>query len=306
MTYTIKVKEEIVKNEINDNEKIWELSGFVRFASVIKDKITITLENASITRRIYKHFKEIFNVQPKIIIRNQKRFRIKQIYILEINEKVNYILKFLTIMDNKKKILPSEYELTNDEEKIAYLQGVFLASGTINDPASSSYHLEIVTEMNREAIYITKLFKELNIIAKHIKRNSKYMVYIKNAEVISDIIRMFKAINSYFYFEDIRIYRDHKNMVNRLNNCEIANQEKSINTGLKQLEEIKFLKDHDLYSLLDENTKIVLEYRERYPESSLKELSDIISMETDYKIGKSGVNHHFIKIRNFINKYKNK
>ena len=93
MTYTIKVKEEIVKNEINDNEKIWELSGFVRFASVIKDKITITLENASITRRIYKHFKEIFNVQPKIIIRNQKRFRIKQIYILEINEKVNYILK---------------------------------------------------------------------------------------------------------------------------------------------------------------------------------------------------------------------
>jgi len=306
MTYTIKVKEEIVKNEINDNEKIWELSGFVRFASVIKDKITITLENASITRRIYKHFKEIFNVQPKIIIRNQKRFRIKQIYILEINEKVNYILKFLTIMDNKKKILPSEYELTNDEEKIAYLQGVFLASGTINDPASSSYHLEIVTEMNREAIYITKLFKELNIIAKHIKRNSKYMVYIKNAEVISDIIRMFKAINSYFYFEDIRIYRDHKNMVNRLNNCEIANQEKSINTGLKQLEEIKFLKDHDLYSLLDENTKIVLEYRERYPESSLKELSDIISMETDYKIGKSGVNHHFIKIRNLINKYRNK
>ena len=132
------------------------------------------------------------------------------------------------------------------------------------------------------------------------------MVYIKNAAVISDIIRMFKAINSYFYFEDIRIYRDHKNMVNRLNNCEIANQEKSINTGLKQLEEIKFLKDHDLYSLLDENTKIVLEYRERYPESSLKELSDIISMETDYKIGKSGVNHHFIKIRNFINKYKNK
>jgi len=256
--------------------------------------------------RIYKHFKEIFNVQPKIIIRNQKRFRIKQIYILEINEKVNYILKFLTIMDNKKKILPSEYELTNDEEKIAYLQGVFLASGTINDPASSSYHLEIVTEMNREAIYITKLFKELNIIAKHIKRNSKYMVYIKNAEVISDIIRMFKAINSYFYFEDIRIYRDHKNMVNRLNNCEIANQEKSINTGLKQLEEIKFLKDHDLYSLLDENTKIVLEYRERYPESSLKELSDIISMETDYKIGKSGVNHHFIKIRNLINKYRNK
>lgn len=306
MTYTTKVKEEIVKNDINDAEKICELSGFLRFSAIIKNNITITLENASVTRRIYKNIKEIFNIQPKIIIRNQKRFRVRQIYIIEINDKVDYILKFLNIMENKKKILPSNFFLTNREEKIAYLEGVFLATGTVNDPASSGYHLEIVTDMNREAIFLTSLFKDLDIIAKHIKRNSKYMVYIKNAEVISEIIRMFKATNSYFYFEDIRIYRDHKNMVNRLNNCEIANQEKTINTGLKQLEDIKYLKENDLYSLLEDSTKIVLEYREKYPEVSLKELADIITMETDYTIGKSGVNHHFIKIRNLIKKHKEK
>ena len=209
-------------------------------------------------------------------------------------------------MENKKKILPNEFFLTNNEEKTAYLQGVFLATGTINDPASSGYHLEIVTDMNREAIYITKLLKDLGINAKHIKRNSKYMVYIKNAETISDIIRMFKATNSYFYFEDIRIYRDHKNMVNRLNNCEIANQEKTINTGLKQVADIEYIKSNDLISLLDETTKIIIEYREKYPEASLKELADIISMETDYKIGKSGVNHHFIKIKNLVKKHKEK
>ena len=164
----------------------------------------------------------------------------------------------------------------------------------------------IVTDMNREAIYITKLLKDLGINAKHIKRNSKYMVYIKNAETISDIIRMFKATNSYFYFEDIRIYRDHKNMVNRLNNCEIANQEKTINTGLKQIADIEYLKSNDLLSLFDDTTKIVIEYREKYPEVSLKELADIISMETDYTIGKSGVNHHFIKIKNLVKKHKEK
>ena len=306
MTYTTRIKEEIVKSDINNSEKICELSGYIRFAAVIKDSINITLENASVTRRIYKHIKEIFNIQPRITVRNQKRFRIKQIYILEINEKVEYILHFLNIIENKKKILPTEYFLTNKEEKIAYLQGIFLASGTINDPASSGYHLEIVTNMSREAVYVTNLFRELGIMAKHIKRNSKYMVYIKNAEVISEIIRMFKATTSYFYFEDIRIYRDHKNMVNRLNNCEIANQEKTINTGLKQLEDIKYLKDNDLYSLLDDSTRIVLDYREKYPETSLKELADIISLETDYTIGKSGVNHHFIKIRNLIKKHKEK
>ena len=304
MTYTTRVKEEISKTELNENEKICELSGFIRFAANIKDNITITLENASVTRRVYINIKELFGICPKITIRNQRRFRIKQIYILEIKEKVSYILKFLNIMEGNKKILPNEYFLTNKEEKIAYLKGVFLAVGTINDPASSGYHLEIVTDMNREAVFITNLFKDLEINAKHLKRNSKYMVYIKNAEVIGDIIKMFNAINSYFYFEDIRIYRDHKNMVNRLNNCEIANQEKAITTGLKQLEDIKYLKEQDLYSLLDDSTKIVLDYREKYPESSLKELADIISMETDYKIGKSGVNHHFIKVKNLIKKHK--
>lgn len=306
MTYTTRVKEEIVKSDINGSEKICELSGFMRYAAIINDNISITLENASVTRRIYKHIKEIFNIQPRIIIRNQKRFRVKQIYILEINEKVEYILKYLNVYENKKKLLPNEYFLSSKEEKIAYLQGVFLASGTINDPASSGYHLEIVTDMNREAIYITNLFKDIGITAKHIKRSSKYMVYIKNAEVISEIIRMFKATTSYFYFEDIRIYRDHKNMVNRLNNCEIANQEKSINTGLKQLEDIRYLKENGLYNLLEETTKIVLDYREKYPETSLKELADIITMETDYTIGKSGVNHHFIKVRNLIKKHKEK
>lgn len=303
MTYTTRIKEEITKNSLSENEKICELSGFIRFGANIKDNITITLENATVARRIYTNIKEIFNIRPKIIIRNQRRFRIKQIYILEINEKVATITEYLNLTEGSKKILPDSYFLTTKEEKVAYLEGVFLAIGTINDPATGGYHLELVTNMLREAVYLTNLLGELDISAKHIKRNSKYMIYIKNAEVIGDIIKMFKATNCYFYFEDIRIYRDHKNMVNRLNNCEIANQEKSIATGLKQLEYIEYLKKEDLYSLLDDSTKIVLDYREKYPESSLKELADIISMETDYKIGKSGVNHHFIKVKNLIKRH---
>jgi DNA-binding protein WhiA len=115
---------------------------------------------------------------------------------------------------------------------------------------------------------------------------------------------MFGATNSLFYFEDIRIYRDHKNMVNRLNNCEVANQEKTISTGLKQIETINYLKKNDLLSLLDEKTLIVMEMREKYPEVSFQELANIISMETDYKIGKSGINHHFIKMNEIVSRHK--
>ena len=132
------------------------------------------------------------------------------------------------------------------------------------------------------------------------------MIYIKSAEMISDLLKLFGAINSLFYFEDIRIYRDHKNMVNRLNNCEIANQEKIIKTGLKQISEIQYLKDNNLLDLLDERTKEIIEYRQKYPEVSYQELSEIITSETSKPIGKSGINHYFIKIKKLVQNHKNK
>ena len=54
---------------------------------------------------------------------------------------------------------------------------------------------------------------------------------------------MFKATESLFFFEDIRIYRDHKNMVNRLNNCEQANLEKSLKNSTIIVNNINYLKD---------------------------------------------------------------
>jgi hypothetical protein len=307
MTFSSRLKEEITEYDGNLIEKRAELSSILRYdAKIEKDKITITCENAKIARRIYKNLKEVFGINIKIIIRNQKRFRVKQIYILEIKEKINYILESLYIYNNGKKIKANEEYFEAYEEKVAYIKGAFLATGSVNDPSTSGYHFEFVFPTKTDAEFIKKILKSIRFESKILKRNNRYMVYIKSAEEISDVIKLFNAINSLFYFEDIRIYRDHKNMVNRLNNCEIANQEKSTSTGMKQVSDIEFLKENDLLDLLDEHTKIVLEYRYKYPESSYLELADIISLETDYKIGKSGINHHFIKMKKLIEKYKNK
>ncbi|MBQ6687041.1 MAG: DNA-binding protein WhiA [Bacilli bacterium] len=306
MTFTTKIKEEITQNSINSLEARCELAALLRYNSKITKNISITLENAAVARRIYKNIKELFKINPKVVVRNQKRFRIKQIYILEINEKINYILEALDITSNGHKIMPNENSLVSQEEKISFLQGTFLACGSISDPATSGYHLEFVFNYKQDAEFILKLLKGLKLSAKSTIRNNKQMVYIKSSEDISDIIKMFKATNSLFYFEDIRIYRDHKNMVNRLNNCEIANQEKTLNTGMKQIDDIIYLKENDIFMLLDEKTQIVANFREKYPESSYQELADIISLETDYKIGKSGINHHFIKMKNLVIKHKEK
>ena len=307
MTFTTKLKEEITKNEIDKIESLVELSAFITYAGQIKkNKVTLVMENASVARRIYKNIKANFCVNVRITVRNQKRFRVKQIYILDITEKIDDILESLNIIKNNRKSLPEEYFLSSTEERIAFLRGAFLACGSINDPSTAGYHLEFTSPMKKEGLYLSNIMKEFNISAKVLKRNNHYMTYIKSAEMISDVIRMLGATNSFFYFEDIRIYRDHKNMVNRLNNCEIANQEKILKTGMKQLEDIKYLKEHDLVGLLDENVQEAVKYRESYPETSLQELADIISTETGRQIGKSGINHYFIKVKKLVEKHKEK
>ncbi len=307
MTFTTRIKEEITKNDITNLESLVELSAYIRYASkIVKNRIILTMENASVARRIYKDIKNNFGINIKITVRNQKRFRVKQIYILEISEKVDEILETLNILKEGKKIQPEEYFLSSEEERISFLKGAFLACGSINDPSTSGYHLEFTTSLKKDCDFIKDILKTFDINSKVLKRNNNYMTYIKSAEMISLLIRLFGATNAFFYFEDIRIYRDHKNMVNRLNNCEIANQEKILKTSMKQMDYINYIKENDLMGLLDENVQEAVKYREMYPETSLQELADIISQETNRKIGKSGINHYFIKVKKLVEKHKEK
>ena len=130
------------------------------------------------------------------------------------------------------------------------------------------------------------------------------MVYLKEAEKIGDFLRIINANQAVLYYEDIRIYRDHKNMTNRLNNCEQANIDKIIETANKQLNDIEYLKNNLGLELLDDKSRELIEYREKYPEASLQELSEIITYETGKNITKSGLNHRFRKIKELVNKMK--
>ena len=90
MTFTTQIKDEVTKIPQNFIENISELAAIVRYDAIIDaDRLVITLENASVARRIYISFKEIFGITPKIIIRKQKRFKVDTLYILEIKERMS-------------------------------------------------------------------------------------------------------------------------------------------------------------------------------------------------------------------------
>ena len=73
-------------------------------------------------------------------------------------------------------------------------------------------------------------------------------------------------------------------------------------TASRQLKDIEVLRSHDLIDVLDDKLREVIVYRERYPESSLQELSEIMSNELGYKITKSGLNHRFRKIKDMVSR----
>ncbi len=306
MSFSTDIKNEVTRLDSSKEELISELSAIVRNSAIIDNNITIYIENNSVARRIFKLFKNVYDITPIITVR-KKYFNNGFSYILTIKNNRDIILDDLSIIKNNEYLdIPMDYIYSDEDLVRAYLRGLFLVTGSVNDPKTSKYHLEFLVDGLEYANFISKLLNENDLNSKIIKREKKYMVYVKEAEKISDFLRVIKAYNGVMYFEDIRIYRDHKNMTNRLNNCEQANMDKIFLTASSQIRDINKLKEYDMYDLLDEKIKIVMDYRVKYPEASLGELSEIISNETGNKITKSGLNHRFRKIRDMASNIENK
>ena len=301
MSFTAAVKEEVSRIEYEDTEKISELSAIVQ-NNEHDDRIKITLENNAVARLVYSLFKDLFGVYSKVSVKRGYNYNKNMLYTLEIKNKVSDILKDLGIEGN----IPEDFIYADEGLLRAYLKGLFLIKASVNDPKTSRYHLEFNLDNLEYADFVKKCLNHFRLNSKILHREHRYVVYIKEAEKISDFLRIIGAVKAVLYFEDIRIYRDHKNMTNRLNNCEQANVDKIIETANEQVKDIELLKEMDVYDLLNDKEKEVSYYRLKYPEASLVELSQIISMETGNKITKSGVYHRLNKIRQLAIKMREK
>lgn len=301
MSFTALVKDEVSKLDISEAEKISELSAIVQ-NSDYENGIKVVTENNAVARLIYSLFKNLFNVYPKVSVKKGYNYNKKMLYTLEVHQRSEEILKALGI----KGSVPENFIYADEGLLMAYLKGLFLMKASVNDPKTSRYHLEFNLDNLEYAEFVKTRLNSFNLNSKILCREHRYVVYIKEAEKIGDFLRIIGSVKAVLYFEDIRIYRDHKNMTNRLNNCEQANVDKIIETANEQVKDIVLLKKADVYDLLSDKEKEVSEYRLKYPEASLVELSEIISVETGNKITKSGVYHRLNKIRNFALKIKDK
>ncbi len=140
--------------------------------------------------------------------------------------------------------------------------------------------------------------------AKYIKRRSQDVVYLKASDKISDFLRCIGASDALFAFEDSRIQRDFMNSLTRLDNCELANEMKTISAGKKQLEDINWIETYRSLDTLPPKLYQAAMLRKEYPEASLNELCEKYNEHYGDNISKSGMKHRLAKIKELANQYR--
>ena len=312
MSFASDVKDEISRIELSDDLKKARLCGLLQSLAsltISSNGVGLVLKstNANVARRVGLDLKDLYEVRSDFIVSKQKNLDKRNIYRMNIDEKALEILYDLDLWTDKGlQDHPRMSFLSNEQLIKAYLAGLFLANGSINSPNTSSYHLEIKANSLKHAEFIVKLLEKFNINSKITKRRNIEIVYVKTGDKIADFLKMIGASQAVLYYEDIRIQRDFSNSLSRLNNIDIANEQKIQASADKQIIAIKYLKENDLLNLLSEKEREIAEIRLANPEVSLNALSDIYYHQSGQQLTKSGIRHRIDKILSLAEKYQDK
>ncbi|MCK9493515.1 MAG: DNA-binding protein WhiA [Acholeplasmataceae bacterium] len=299
MTFARSVKEELTRIDSSKSMKLAELSALLHLSGeVVYNKeglfIEFTSSNIAITRRFVSLVKELYDAEVDLFKKEGSNLK-KSGMLVIVKSHTKQIANEHSLLDDNTY----DYDLltASNEEKQAYLKGAFLASGSVNDPIKPNYHLEIFTKSKNEAIYVQRLMNHFDLNARITKRRNGLIIYIKEAEAISEFLKVIGAYDSVFKYEDLRIQRDFNNSINRVINCEIANEKKTLDAANNQLLQIKLIKQYKDIDSLDSKTREIILLREENPNSSLNELALAYEQKTGDKMSKSGINHRLVKIR---------
>lgn len=308
MSFASDMKNELTRIEIdNDNAKA-ELSALIRMNGALSLSnqqfvINIQTENATTVRRIYSLIKHVFRVEVEILVRKKMKLKKNNIYICRIKSKAQAILDELGILkDGIFTHAIDESMVKDDEMRRSYLRGAFLAGGSVNNPETSSYHLEIFSLYESHSKGLTQLMNSYELNAKNLERKKGWITYLKEAERIAEFLSLIGGYQALLKFEDVRIVRDMRNSVNRLVNCETANLNKTVSAAMKQVENIQIIDDEIGLDQLPDRLREVAKLRIEHQDVSLKELGEMVSTGT---ISKSGVNHRLRKLNEIASKIKN-
>ncbi|KRM35974.1 hypothetical protein FD34_GL000233 [Limosilactobacillus pontis DSM 8475] len=278
MSYASEVKKELTAIKVHQKNAQAELMALIRMNGSIalanhQLVLNIQTENPAIARRIYSLLKEFYHVESEIVVRRKMKLKKNNQYIVRLRYAAQHVLDDLGILQNLQIKERVPLELLDDEWMVrSYLRGAFLAGGSVNNPETSRYHLEIYSLYEEHNEMIAQMMNKFGLNAQTTARRSGFIVYLKEAEKIANFMSLIGATNSMLQFENVRIVRDMRNSVNRLVNCENANMNKIANASTRQIENIKLIDARVGIKTLPDKLREIAETRLAHQEVSLKEL----------------------------------
>ncbi len=291
MSFSSEVKQELNKNSNLVNKEIVknELIGYLisrNIEIVEKKNIKFSTESDYNINRFSKLLTNLnINHHIEIVGRN---------FVIKLKKKD--IQTLVEIKDNLIYLKENYINGIKEEFLRAIVRGVFMGSGSINDP-NKKYHLEISFNIEENLNGVISILKILGINTKKMIIENKKSLYIKEGEEISKFLALIGAAKAVMKFEEIRIRKEMRGKVNRIVNCETANLNKTINASIEQIAAIKKLKENGKFNNLSENLKEIANLRLENPDMALSDLGK----KLDKPLGKSGVNYRLRKIMEIAN-----
>ena len=192
-------------------------------------------------------------------------------------------------------------KLDDTQNRRSYLRGVFLVKGSLLSPVRG-HHLEIALPTEEQALLVKKLIADEGLKSGIIKRRSSWVVYLKDADEISRFLALLGASRSVLRYEDIRVQKTVKSSVLRQMNMDKANLSRSVESSVKQIEDILLIDEEIGLKRLPKALREIAEARLNNQALTLEELGQTLNPP----ISKSAVNHRMRRIAQKADSLRNK
>lgn len=273
MSFTTDVKNELCGFDLSHREEKILLYGFLYSLKEQREYFTESKAALEYIRRISGDFK------PAVVSAQRRG-------------KKGFLMKFGDCgFDFDNYEISSDYVDGRDENTGLFLRGAFLACGIAANP-DKEYHLEFTVGTKEKAQRLCRLINESGMNIKESRRKSKYILYTKDSEGISDILTFIGAMISSMEIMNAKIFKGVRNNVNRAVNCESANIDKILEASRKQVEDIEYIEKNSGLGILSEDLRQIAEIRRNNIELSLNDIGKLTVPE----ISRSGVYHRLKRI----------
>ena len=264
--------------------------------------LSITTPEAAVVRHYFQLLKRHFKVTAQIrTLRSESLKGLTRYQLVIPEENSMHLLQEAGLYDPEApfglRTVPPEALVNYACCKKTFLKSAFMVSGGMSNP-EIAYHIEIAAPSEDFADYVIKNLNYYEIGAKKTCRKAKFVVYLKKSDDVSDMLTLMGASQSVLTLQNVRIKKDVSNRVNRQLNCDSSNINRTMNTALSQIADIRYIDEEIGLDKLPAPLREIAEARMNNAATSLSGLGEML----DKPIGKSGVNARLRKISEIAQK----